>query len=1248
MTGVVTDATGAVVPGTVVTLSNPSSGVTFTQTTDNLGSYRFSNVPPNSGYKVTFSHSGFSVTEVSDITLGVGVARTQNARLTVGSKTETIEVSAGGETVTLDTTTAAIGNNLDVEQLNELPVYDRSTGIGTLFVQQPGVDSFQDSVTGARVDQSEVTVDGLDVSDVTTGQSFLIIGTAPVDSVQQFTGTVAGLVPSLGTGSGGQFQLVTKSGTNKFHGNVNEYHRDTTTEANTWFNNLTGLPRTPLIRNQFGGSIGGPVKRDKLFFFFDLADSRIVQSATAEPIVPLDAFRAGTLNYINSSSSDCGDSTRITSFTSTPACITTLSASQVATLDPARIGFDMPELAFIASRYPEPNDLSQGDGVNTAGYRFTYPHPDNRITYVGRVDYNLTPTQRIFGRFTITRRDTIESAPEFPSDGVTHPFQDRSYGYVVSHVWNISKNKVNQFYYGDNISKFSFPDNYNPSGATQYNNVSGLSGPYTDYDGQKRRIPIPIVRDDFNWLRGTHSLTMGGTFKFVKTNSNLVSNFNFPYIGLYGSALSGGLDSSVRPSDINIGPNLVAIDDYDSLFSTALGVIGEIATNYTYSNKFAANPEGSGAPRAYRFYQTEAYVGDTWKVNKKLTLSYGLRYQLYSVPYEAHGDESVPTPIDLNTYINDRVAQSKAGNTSNTGLPIYSYVLGGKANHGPDEYGMNYKDFAPRFAFAYSPFSSQKTVINGGAGIVYDRSVINAINFLQDQISYLFFNQPVNEFGSAATKTNSSVYESLLNDPRVGTSLAYPASLNPAPEPVSTPYVPYVDSTGTPYGLAQGQTSFVISPTLKDPYSIALNFGVQQQLPGHVVLKVNYAGRLGRRLLATADASQVIDVPDYTGGSTQTMAGAFAGLTADLRANVATLTPQPWFENVLGTGYQGILGNNTNLVAAMAGQLAERGDISDSLQALAFYTYYVGFTGFLPTNIGIPSQFGTNAYLTNMGSSNYHGLLLTLDKNLSQGLRFEFNYTWSHSIDNTSVISNNNALFTATSMICDILHPRACRSSSDFDVRQEITSNFDYDLPFGRGKAYFGTAPKWLDETIGGWSFSGLPSYRTGLALTAYADAYLASFDNDDPAIFTGNKSDLKTKINTDHATNTVYAFAGGAEGAAKVLAEFRGPLGIEYGQRNLIRGPGAFYFDAGLGKTFPIIEDKLKLLFRADAFNLFNHANFGPPGGYNGVGSPGGVNIVTGASNFGQILGTVVSPDSSAVPLDNQRVAQFSLRLEF
>lgn len=1216
MTGVVTDKTGAVIPSVSVTLTNVLTNASYTQTTDNFGAYRFAVVSPGSGYKIVFTHDGFAIQTVSDVTLAVAKTRTLNAVLTVGN-IQNVQVSASNEDVTINTTDAAIGNNIDVKELDELPIYNRSTGISTLFYMQAGVDSNQASVTGARIDQTEVTVDGLDVNDLSAGTAFYITATAPVDSIEQFTGTVAGLGASIGTGSGAQFQLVTRSGTNKFHGNLNEYHRDTTTVANSWFNNLTNIGRTPLIHNQFGGDFGGPIRKDKIFFYFDWADSRIIQSSTGERTVPLNDFRNGNLNYINNATGCLASSRQNT----TPGCISTLTSSAVQKLDPAGIGINTSLLSYINTRYPKANDLSSGDGVNTGGYRFTQPTPDTRHSYVTRVDYNLSPTQKIYGRFTITRREATSALSEFDTDPATHPYQDHSYAYVISHVWNIGKNKVNQFYYGDNIAKLNFPDVYNPTGVNQYS-FSGLSGPYTSYNGQKRRVPIPVVRDDFNWQKGNHSITFGGTFKFIKTNSNLINNFNFVGGGLQGNALADGLDSTVRPTDILADSANVATGYYDSLFATGLGVIGDISTNYNYDAKGNALAGGAGAPKAYRFFQTEAYVGDTWKVTPKLTLSYGLRYQLYSVPYETHGYQSVPNTIDLNSYINDRIAIGKSGNATTTSLPLYSYVLGGKANNGPNIYDMSYKDFGPRFGFAYTPYASQKTVINGSIGIIYDRTVINAINFLQDQNSFLFSNTQTSQFGG------TSAADSLAVDPRLGENLSYSSSLNPAPASLATPYTPHLDSDSVPYGLAEGDTGFVIDKKLKDPYSIAINFGIQQELPWHTVLKLNYVGRLGRRLLADADASQVIDVPDYSGKSTQTMVQAFADLTKQTRngAGYTTVTNEPWFENNLGP--HTISGSKTKRVEYFASTLINRGDISDAIQALAYYSYYSYGNNYWPTNMGIPAQFGSNVYLTNKASSNYHGLLLTLDKNTSHGLRFEFNYTWSHSIDNASLSANANSLFSNSGMICDILQPRACRADSDFDVRQEISSNFVYKLPLGRGKTFLPSASRWLNKAIGGWGISGIPTYRTGVAVTAYSHAYLASFDNIAPAIFTGQRSDLKAKVNVDHTSNTVYTFAGGLPGATKVLSEFRGPIGLEYGQRNYLRGPGDFNLDAGLSKTFPIVLDKVDLKFRADAYNVLNHPSFGT----------GALNIVDNAAAFGKITGT----SSSA------RVAQFSLRLEF
>jgi hypothetical protein len=1236
MAGTVTDATGAVIPGVLVTLTNKLKGTTYKQVTDKSGSYRFQGVPPTDGYTAAFSKNGFSVLRIDNITLNVGVTRTQEAKLLAGAS-EVVEISASSQNVTLDTTDASIGNNVDVARLNQLPVYDRTAGVSTLFNLQPGVDNTQlggsGSVTGARTDQTSVTVDGLDVNDIAAGSAFAVIGTAPIDSIEQFTGTVAGLVPSLGTGAGGQFQLVTKSGTNKFHGNLNEYHRDTSTVANTYFNNLDGLPRTPLIRNQFGGNIGGPILKDKLFFFFDFADSRIIQSGTTEQVVPMANLVSATptLNYINSGAG-CGASSRLNT---TPTCISTLSAAQVAAFDPGGVnpagapvaGFDPSVLSYLAGRYPKPNDLTQGDGVNTAGYRFSFPDPTFETTYVTRVDYNLTSTQKIYGRFTINRTNEVYTGPQFKGDPDSTTEQDNSYGYVVSDIWTIGKNKVNQFYYGDNISKLNFPAGDFPTTPNVYS-FSGLANPYGTYNSQKRRVPIPVVRDDFNWQVGRHSLTMGGLFKFIKTNSNSVTDYNFVEAGTTGAV---SVKSTNQPTDLN--PSSAAVAAYNNLFTTSLGVVGEVSTNFNYNTAGQASAAGSGGPRAYRYFETEAYFGDTWKVNRQLTLTYGLRYQVYSVPYEVHGEESVSEEQGLsqrastfNQYFNERQEQNAIGayvlpgGASN--LPFFQEVLGGKANNGPSSYAPSYKDFAPRLAFAYNPTWSPKTVINGSAAIVYDRTVINAINFLQDQLSFLFFNNQSNTFG-------------LAGSPRLGANLSYLPSATPTPSAIAPGYIPYV-SGGSAYGLDEGEEGFVIDPGLKDPYSIDLNFGVQRELPDHIVLKANYAGRLGRRLLADADAAQVLNFPDIVSG--QNLSQAFAGITTQLRAggnpeSATGLTAQPWFEDLVGANIGGAgvctgagYANCTSLAADYASPFGTRGDIADAIYLLNAY-------GILPQNVGIPAQFGTQAFLTNKGSSSYSAFLLSLSKNRSHGLQYDFNYTFAHSIDNNSQSANNNALYNVTGIICDVTKPRACRGNSDFDVRQELNGNFVYELPVGHGKMFLGNSSTLVEEALGGWSVSGITSYRTGLSNDPLSYAFLASFAAEDPAIFTGNKSDLKAHINK--VGSTIYNFAGGAAGATKVFNEFRGPIGLEYGQRNLVKGPGAFDLDMGLAKIFPIYPAKgVNLNFRADAFNLFNHPNFSNPT----------LDIVNNAAPFGQVKSTINTAGITA----GYRVAQFSLRLEF
>lgn len=1220
ITGVVTDQTGAVVPGVGVTLSNAQTGTSYKGVTNAAGSYTVNEVRPGPGYRLEFNHEGFNAVVVSGIYMNVDATRVQNAQLTAGGARTTVEVSAANEGVTLDKTDATVGNNFQVQFLNNLPVEDRSSP-SALFVQQPGV-TLDGAVTGARTDQSRVTVDGLDVNDYATGQFGAIVGNAPVDSVQEFRGVAAGDLPTAAGGGGGQYELVTRGGTNTFHGAVVEYHRDTDLEANDWFNNNAGVARPPLIRNQFGGNIGGPIIKNKLFFFFDYNGRRDTLSNLTERTVPLDSFRNGTITYLNASDSK-----------------ETINSAQVAAFDPQGVGFNSSLLSLFSSRYPHANDTSGafGDGLNTGGFRFNAPFPYKEDDYVQRVDFTLNDKMKLWGKGNFTRTNGTENAIWFPGDPETYPFLDNSYGWVVGHVWTISSTKVNQASYGEVFENFNFPNTFNPTGANQYQDTFGngtggtvIDGPYgRAINAQGRTYPVPVVRDDFTWLKGKHNFQVGGTFKWPKPSGYTILNYNTPSIGLGGNTPS--LDPSFRPNDICPNSSSVcgfAPGLYDEAYALALAPYTSNAATFNYNAQGTAFPQGSGQTRTYKYYETELYFGDTWKVMPKLTLSYGVRWVNYSVPYEIHGIESVEN-YNFDNYFGARVAQSNAGLSGNLAVPFIAYSLGGKANHGPGYFKPQYLNFGPRFAAAYA--FNPKTVFNIGGSILFDQTVVNAVQYQESQYDYLFQAGVSTPFG-----TPDAARASFTTDARF-TGLDSPIAPPPTPT-VTKPFLPFVDGTGSsavPFGLANGQAfNEIIDPKLKTPYSIQFSFGFQHEFPGGFLLRSTYVGRLGRRLLAQADANQLVDFPDATSG--QLMSTAFANVTQQLRAGVDpfSVTAQPWYENQIPTGYGPFLcsiflappnpcTNNTQIVSALVNTLALRGDFADTTEELAALDA-------INPNVGMGAQFSENTFYTNKGFSSYNGMLTTLHKNVGYGLQFDLNYTWSHSIDNVSIVANTPAL-GGYGFICDVLRPRECRSNSDFDVTQYFNGNFLYELPFGRGKSVVSSAPRWLDEIIGGWSISGLPNWHSGNAYFMASNAFVAGYANDAPAILTGPQSDLHIHLNGGHG-QPLLAFAN----VPQANADFVGPIGFNIGSRNNLRGPQYFDMDMGIGKNIPITSDRVRMQFRTDAFNVFNHPNFSTP--------------CTDITNSTCLFGTISSTEGTGIrnAASAARVLQVSLRIEF
>jgi hypothetical protein len=1240
--GTVTDKTGAAISDVGAKLTNTRTGAIYEAQTDADGSYRFLRVPPGPGYALTVSKDGFQAVTVSDLYLAVATTRTQDFKLQIGTITQTVEVKSQGS-VSLNTTDATVGNNFDMRTVHELPQQFRDNPANLLRLE-PGVQTAaavddpngnrDGAVTGARTDQNNIVVDGIDGQDFAIGQAFALVAQIPVDAVQEFRTDVANPTADFGRGSGATTVITTKSGTNNWHGSAREYHRNTVTEANSFFNNAAGVARPALIRNQFGANLGGPIRKDKLFFFFDFDARRDAKQDSILRIVPLDSVRSGQLSYVNSSSPSCTNASRLST---QPSCITTLPATgpnSVASLDPAGIGADPALLQFIQSRYPHANDLASGDGVNTGGFRFNAPAPLSENTYTSRVDYLLSSKHKLFVRFNfnnLTQGDDLNGASPitgfaasiwFPGDPLTQQIVVRDKAWVLGETWTINANTVNQFVYGESRNELNFPRPVNPNGSTyQFSFMNNLTfdAPYARQTTSSRLIHIPTFRDDLTHILGKHTLQLGGVWKPIRTRSSQANDLNFVFLGL-GPTL-GSLAPDLRPADILNDP--AAQSAWDNIFAGQLGSWNGVAGVYNYGKNGNAFPHYTGARRDYRYYEYEGYIQDSFKIRSDLTLTYGLRYQYDSVPYETSGLEAI-AQVGLATEFSPRVLNGLGGVSGNGG-PLLTYRFAGKANHGaPSLYAGDKTNFSPRLAAAWNPafrggllgsvLGERKTVIRAGAAMIDDHTALSSINFQQDQSNFLFGNQ-ASAFFAAATPE-----QTLATNPRF-TDINTPPANPPAPAFVN-PLTPQV-AGGIGNGASQNVTAYNVDPHFKTPYALTYTAGLQRELPGDFQLEMSYFGRFGRRLFSIADAAQLTDFKDPASG--QTLLQAVTTLENLARQGAVKVPAQPFFENQISSALvaqgaapcapnctQSVYSNNTTTL--------QLGNLAGLVQNLAAFQNTGG--GFpLPPGVGLPAQFSQNLYASNKGWSSYNGLLMTLRKRFSRNLQMDFNYTFSHSIDNFSAIANNTG--NGNQILCDVRNLGACRGNSEFDVTHSISAYGIYDLPIGRGQRIGRNMSRWLQQIVGGWELAPLVTWRTGFPFSPITGVSTTSLGSDALGIFHGNQSAIATNLHFDPASGALQLFKDPA--AAK--AAFRAPTGQQIGNRDIFRGPGFANVDLAIVKNWQLFREGYRLQFRAEAYNALNHPSFALP--------------QTSNINNGQ-FGQITATSSTA------RVLQFALRFDF
>ena len=1220
VTGVVTDTTGAAVSGVEVKLTDTKTAAEQTTKTNEQGVYSFNKIAPGAGYKLTFTGQGFQTVVLTNVSLGVGITETYNAEMSVGQVTNTVTVTSSGE-ATLNTTDASIGNVISRRRLQELPIQIRNSP-AALIGLQPGVvgnnvgtgaTNRVGSVTGSRADQGNITIDGIDANDQATGQFAATVGNAPIDAIQEFRTVSTNPGSSEGRSSGGQIQMVTKGGSNAFHGSLREYNRTALTAANTFFNNKTGVERPQLTRNQFGGSVEGPILKNNLFFFFDYEGRRDAQGVTNLRIVPLAHFRNGGLAFLNNTPG-CPTTARLNT---RPECITILTPAQVAAIDPQGTGANQALLTFLNQRYPVANDLTAGNGINTGGLRFNSPSRRSDNTYTTRIDWNATEKQKVFGRFNIARRtqtDTVNTvAQQFPGDPETGQIIVKDYSWAVGHTWTLGSSVVNVATAGVSRSGLEFPSNFAPAFPNSFAFGGGLSAPFASISSQNRFVLVPTIKDDLTWTKGSHTLQFGGQVKPIDSESGLTNDFNFPTVGLGGNLTT--LNASLRPTTIGAGTTRTGA--YDSAFAFLLGRYAQVATNFNYDTNGSAFAPGTGKNRDFRYNEFEFYAQDSWKVRNNLTVNYGLRWHYYPAPYEANGFQA-GNDVDFRNLFDIRQVNAIRGISGVQAEPLLRYDLIGRANNARGYYEPDLNNFAPRLGFAWTPtsknrflnkaFGDRKTVIRGGGSLVYDR-VGGALTFIQDQVTYLFDNSATTSFGGANANA------ALLNNPRFSGISTLPAQ-NVAPT-ITRPFTPFVDANGNPTGNVTGETNYALDQQFRIPYSIQYSFGFQRELPGNFLLEMAYVGRQARKLFAQGDTSQVLDFKDPASG--QSMLAAFNGLQAQLLAGGA-ITPQPWFENQIGSAL-GITcgGACTGIVADNFSDLVLNGDTADTVQALFA-------NGLLNPNVGMSAQFSTNALITNLASSSYNGMLVSLRKRFSKGLEFDLNYSLSHSIDNQSSVVNT----VFGGLICDLRNLRVCRGNSDFDIRHLMNVNGIYELPFGRGRKFGGNAPGWLNAIIGGWQASGIFVYRSGLPFSTSTGSFPVGFVFNSPAAFNNsNPNALRDRIQ-DAAGGTIQFFSDpkavfDADNPTKGVLRF--PNNGEIGSRNVLRSTGFYNLDTALQKSIRMPwSDGHELRIIWQSFNAFNTHSFGLP------------NANISSPQFGQITTSASTP----------REMQFALRYQF
>jgi len=1140
VTGVVTDRSGSVVPGATATLTNESTGIALSTVSNETGVYTFEAVQVGT-YSLTVELQGFKRFTSTGNPVRIGEPATINAVLDPGGLEETVEVRASAQVVQTNTS-GNLGSTFDQRTIESLPILGgRGRNPLDLVLTQPGVVSGANTgggvhVNGARDRSWNFTLDGIDTNETSAGGSnFSPLRTNP-DALAEFKVLTGNQTAEFGRNSGGQVAMVTRGGGNRFSGTVFYFDRRPEYNANEWENNIADLDKREFTQKMPGFSFGGPIRRDKTFFFVNSQWLRAEQSSELTRTVYTATARQGIWRYSTTGRNQpAGSSSPSIDGDGNP--IVAVATYNVATNDPQGLGLD-PTVQGLLAQTPLPNNFTTGDGLNTAGYTFSAFEQERQMDFTGKIDHSFNVGNSAFFRYSKGYQDTNcdqvnDGEPAFPDLPCLVNTKRSPYNWAANYRWSPRGSLVNELVIGQNHFTFDFLNPSADPGVPTFTTPVTTSADFSV--GNLRTVDTFQIVDNLTWLRGSHRFGFGTNMRFQKHTDvrGSVSGANVAPIANFSTGINTvDPDTFGIPGDINTQFDRPALQTHINFL---LGRVGSISQGFVQEGSSYA-PGGTVFNFEAQYPEIDFYVQDTWTPRSDLTVDIGLRYEAKLAPRN---------PDDLIRRPNQSLA---VGNDPSNTVRWEPGKL----------YDDDWNNFAPSIGVAWQPNDDGRSVIRGNYRMAYDRinTFVLSSNIFQS-IPGITTSVVDTSFGQAGGRLRDGL---------------------PTLQPTVSP-----DDFLQPPATGSGSIR-VVDPNFQTPITHGWAISYQHALFRNSLFEIAYVGRRASHLFGAYNVNQAEIVDNgFLDAFNTVKAGGESALMNQL------LTPDSR-RRAGETGSQMVrrLFASTltlNSVADLAEALGTRLQGAQSLSELSGLGPYFFFP--YPQFLGGVNVIDSEDY------SRYHALEMKLERRFADGYSYLIGYTLSRSKDTRSydpaftvVSAANNQ--SASSTPFNIFDRDLNYALSDFDRTHVVQAQAVWELPFGQGRRFASSVNRAMDALIGGWTISGQFVGQSGRPMTVYAGAYTLSNIVQTPANCDGCSADFGEIHEED---GIVWYFT--PEERAKFSTPEPGQMGNT--GRNFFRGPGSYFVNLSLAKRTRITGSQI-LELRVDSTNVLNHAVWGFP----------------------------------------------------